>query len=244
MTKTTHKQISKKKTHDEYREIILFIIKTNYGININKIKKIITPLGDFHMSKTTVERIIRELKNEEVIKSKKSKNKICYYLPSDWNDENELEQDFKNILSDMQQNLKKFQSQYDSLNHNGKKLIVGRLKYIEEILNPIPKSYFAYIVPTESDEDQMLKMIKALVKGSSDKSKQNMLQKSKMKHSEIKKISKEILQITIQFKKIDKNSTKYFNLLPKQNKLRVKQDHFLNQLDKILLDLENNQKDN
>ena len=205
---------------------------------MNKIKRIVKPSGELHMARTTVERIVRELKKEETIKTRKSKNKICYYLPSDWNDEEELEQEFRKLISNILSGLKEIDLQYNNLNLEGKNLIVRRLADIEQKSYPIPESYFADAVPTEPDEDQIFKMIKALVRRSSDKSKQNKMQNAKNKCNEIKQINKKITLMSNQLKTSDENPIKYSKLLGERFDAREKRDALLTQLSNIQIDLE------
>lgn len=240
LPKSTHKKSTNKyDKHEEKRQIILSIIENDFPIHQNRIKEKTKPNGNLHMSGSTVEKIIRELRKDDLIRERKVGNKNCFYPKTDWENEEKLEQDFFQMVIIMQNYLKTIKSQFEKLNLKGKNSIVRKFEHLEEQLDIIPKSYFAYTSPTEPEEDQVIKEIRALVGRSKNKSIQKMLYDAKEIHVNVKKVRKTITELTDKRKTLPKSSKKYFTILHKINEEHRKRDKLLNHLSQIEYNLEN-----
>lgn len=239
MTKSTHEQFTdRQKEHQKKKGIVISIIKDNLDIHQSKIIKLVEPPGERHMSGTTVERIVRELKNEELIKSKKIGNKNCFRFIRDCDDDDDIEKHVKKSVSNIENYLETIQPQLERLNRNGKNKLANDLGFLEDYLNPIPESYFADVSPTELPEDQMIKEIKSIVKHSVSKSKQSKFQEAKIKHNEIRKIRKTQVRLGKLSKSLNNKTVKYSDTLHEQVKNQRMLEKQLSQLAKIEYNLE------
>lgn len=236
MTKSTYKGSKlKQEQHEKNLGHILYLIKDNYGIHRNQLKKLASKKGPNHMAPLTAERMIDELLKQGRIKLIKS-DKSRYYVLDDWYSEVQYQDNFDKIIIETEKIIETLKIKFPALNYMGKHSIISKLEFGFGNIFPIPSYYERILKTSDREEDRCMKMILDYSKNTTKKSVAKLVDDARIKFKEIKTLKKEISKIRKQIIIWDKtpdNPEQYKEQSILLNQLSIKNTSF-NKLIQVL----------
>lgn len=211
MTKSTYKGSKlKQEQHEKNLGHILYLIKENYGIHRNLLKKLASKPGLHHMAPLTVERIIDELLKEGRIKLIKS-DKSRYYLLDDWYTEVQYQNEFDKIIKEIKKVIETINDNFPSYHYFGKQEIIHEFEsHVKNNFHVTPW-YTEVLKSSDKEEDRCMRIIRSDSKKIRKDSVVKLLQNAETKFKEIKSLRKEISNIRkkINWREIPDDPIKY-----------------------------------